>query len=278
MIKLANYRNRWALRLAALLPSGLKGKVEDFDKIEKYVIRKEAFKSWNDDPSFKENGLNAIYFKYTKPCKVQVDFITSILVGVVDIVSWSPQYPKYELKPTVLHFHQLKKGSASFQFYANPFFLNRKEGFFEPRVYPSLHMINEIRITKLASFRNSKECEYALFLLKRAKEMLDISEENYLTGDCGFSIHFARFAIELSLKSIYPMFGMFWVAKRHDVDFPPDLRKRVSKIILRFPFSRLLWISQHHLRPDRIDFYGDEISFIPPYEVVNRNEAKNSFR
>lgn len=245
----------------------------DFDRLQhEYVISGDSFKSWNDDPDFKENGLNGLYFKYTKPCKIKVDFVTQLAVGIVDIVSWIPEHPKYELKPTVLHFHPSKEGT-SFQFYANPFYMNRKEGYFEPRVYSGFHMIKEVRVTKLSSFKSTKECEYAIFLLKRAKEMLDLAQEQHLAGDYGLCIHFARFAIEFSLKSIYPVFRMCFT-RRHDVDFPADLRQRASKIIPRFPFSRLLWISQHHLRPDRIDFYGDEISLVSPYMVVREKEAK----
>jgi len=258
-----------------LLPSPLQGKAEDFDKLKEYVISGKDFKSWNNDPNFKENGLNALYFKYTKLYKVQVDFITDpIMVGVVDVVSWFPEHPKYEVKPTVLHLRQPRKG-ASFQFYVNPFHMNQKKGYFEPRVYSGLHTIKKVKIMKLVSLKSNKKYEYALFLLNRAKEMLDIADEQYLEGDFGLSIHFSRYAIELSLKSIYPMFGMYFT-RRHDIDFPPDLRQRISKTILRFPFSRLLWICQHYLRPDRIDFYGDEISFVPPYAVVRETDAKRA--
>jgi len=44
---------------------------KNFDLITEYIVMGSEFKSWNNDPNFK---LNALYFKFTKPYKVQVDF------------------------------------------------------------------------------------------------------------------------------------------------------------------------------------------------------------
>ena len=36
-----------------------------------YTVKDKEFKSWNNDPNFK---FNCLYFKFSKPYKVQVEF------------------------------------------------------------------------------------------------------------------------------------------------------------------------------------------------------------
>lgn len=259
-----------------LLPTPLRGKVKDFDKLkQQYVISGDEFKSWNKDPVFKENGLNAMYFKYTKPCKVEVDFVVGLKYGIIDIVLWDPEYPQFIVKPIVLNAsHSEEIGEPTkFQFYANPFYLGRNKGYFEPRVYAGFHTVTEVRITKLVTLKTNKECKYALFLLRRAQKMLSLAQEEFYAANYGLSLHFSRLAIELSLKSIYPIFGMNF-EKVHDIVFPEKLRKKVLKKVPSFPFSKLVWICQQHVRPARMDFYGDELGFTPAYSLVEKSEAE----
>lgn len=261
-----------------LLPSPLKGKVKDFDKLkQQYVISGDEFKSWNNDPLFKKNGLNAIYFQYTKPCKVEVEFIFGLKYGIVDIVLWDPEYPQFIVKPVVLHASSSEETATptKFQFYANPFCLGRNNGYFEPRVYAGFRTVTEVRIAKLATLKASKECQYALFLLKRAHKMLNLAEEEFHAANYGLSLHFSRLATELSLKSIYPTFRMSF-EKVHDIVFPEKLRRKVCKEIPDFPFSKLIWICQQHVRPARMDLYGDELGFAPAYSFVERSEAEKA--
>lgn len=44
---------------------------KNFDLITEYVIKNEEFKSWSNHPNFK---LNGVYFDFTKPYKIQVEF------------------------------------------------------------------------------------------------------------------------------------------------------------------------------------------------------------
>jgi len=268
-----------------LLPSELSGKIIDFDELDEYVIKDDDFKSWNDDPLFKENGLNAMYFKYTKPCKVEIEFIIEEKGnGTIDVVSWHPEHPQFEVRPVVLsltrknqyvRFLLEENDITKFTFYANPLYLELNEGYFEPRVHAGFHEVKEVKISKLLTLKANKECKYALFLLKRAKKLLDFAKEEHASGDHGLSLHFSRFAIELSLKSIYPVFGMTFKYE-HDVKFQEDIRKKIQEVIPDFPLSRLLWICQQHVRPARIDFYGDELGFVPSYSFMEKDEARTA--
>lgn len=269
------FNKRYRGNTMFLLPSQLGGKVKNFDNLNEYAISGDEFKSWNDDPLFKKNGLNAMYFHYTKPCKVEVEFIITARFGMIDVVSWIPDHPQFEVRPIVLHFAPKESNVTKFQFYANPFYLNGNEGYFEPRVYAGFHMVTEVRITKLLTLKTNKECKYALFLLKRAAKMLNSAKEEHHAGDYALSLHFSRFAIELSLKGIYAILGITF-EKRHDIAFSENLRQRVLKVVPNFPFSRILWICQRHIRPARMDFYGDELGFEPSYSFVDKDEAENA--
>lgn len=93
----------------------------DFDPITEYTVDGKDFKSWNDDSNFK---FNALYFKFTKPCKVEIQFWGGVdrVFGIVDLLLWPNSY--YEVKPTQIRL-EYEKGSqkpATFWFYANPFF------------------------------------------------------------------------------------------------------------------------------------------------------------
>lgn len=255
-----------------LLPSKLIGEVKDFDNLKQYVISGDEFKSWNNDPIFKDSGLNAMYFRYTKPLKVEVEFIIGAKFGMIDIVSYIPDHPQFEVRPIVLHFSPKESNVTKFQFYANPFYLNKNKGYFEPRVYAGFHTVEKVRIAKLLTLKANRECKYALFLLKRAKKLLNLAQEEYYAADYGLSLHFSRLTIELSLKSIYPIFGKTF-EKIHDIDFPEKLRQRILKVAPDFPFSKLLWICQRHVRPARMDFYGDELGFEPSYSIVDEDEV-----
>lgn len=258
-----------------LLPSPLRGKIKDFDKLKtQCVISGDRFKSWNDDPVFRKNGFNAMYFRYTKPYKVEVEFIVGMEYGIIDIVLWDPEYPQFIVKPMVLHAPTSEEigERTKFQFYVNPFYLGRIKGYFEPRVYAGFHTVTEVKVSKLLTLKTSKKCEYALFLLKRAKKMLSLAQEEFHAANYGLSLHFSRFTIELSLKSIYPIFGITF-EKVHDIVFSENLRRRVLKEIPDFPFSKLVWICQQHVRPARMDFYGDELGFTPASSIVEKSEA-----
>lgn len=64
----------------------------------------------------------------------------------------------------------------------------------------------------------------------------------------------------------------------HDVSdqVSEKLRKRINKQSPDFGriLPRLLWISQLHIKPGRLDFYGDPLSQAPPDLFVTQNEAK----
>lgn len=109
--------------------------------------------------------------------------------------------------------------------------------------------------------------------------MLDLAGEKGRGQIFGLSLHFSRFCIELSLKSIFPMFHQTYQYK-HDISqhFSHKLRQEISKKSSLFikHLPRLLWISQRHLQPSRIDFYGDPISMSPPDLIITPNEAKSA--
>lgn len=248
----------------------------DFDSVEEYVVRGEEFKSWNNDRNFM---FNCIYFKFTKPSKVEVEFWADPgpVFGVVDILLWPTSY--YEVKPTqIIPNRDEPQKPASFQFYANPFFRGKKEGSFEPRVYNTGN-VSKVVIKKLLELKKNDWCKYALFLIHRAKDMIELAREKAKGQDFGLCLHFSRFCIEFSLKSIFPMFerNIPW---KHDVSeyFSEDLRRGILKQSPKFAevLPRLLWISQLNsprTRP-RLDFYGDSLSRAPPDLFITPDEAK----
>lgn len=257
--------------MTVLQPSPPPGNIKNLDSITDYTISGNDFKSWNNDPHFAERGLNGFYFQYQKPHKIEVEFVGGAY-GVVDVVSWHPQHPQYEVKPIALHLQQLERQTTKFQFYANPFYLNGAPGFFEPRVYRGWHSIRSVKVKKLATLKVNKQSEYTLFLLKRARKMLDLALGEYDAADYGFSLHFSRFVIELSLKGMYTVFGLNF-EREHDIEFSKELRRKIHTSIPVFPISRLLWICKMMASPPRIDFYGDELGFVPSYAFIEQKEA-----
>lgn len=253
----------------------------DFDSIkEEYVVRGKEFKSWNNDLNFR---FNCIYFKFTKPFKVLVEFWSDPgpVFGVVDILMWQPG-SYYEVKPTHIEPNREEpQKPASFDFYANPFFRGQKGGKFEPRVYNTGN-ISKVIVKKLIELQQSDWSKYALFLIRRAKDMYNLAREKARRQDFGLCLHFSRFCIELSLKSIFPMFQEN-IPFKHDVsehflrsgaskNIRKQIRRRSPDFIEALP--RLLWISQLHIQPDRLDFYGDPLSRAPPDLFVMPREAK----
>lgn len=246
-----------------------------FDSLTNYTITGKDFKSWNNDPNFK---YNAQYFKFTKPYKVQVEFWgdTDKVFGIIDILLWPNSY--FEIKPTqfTIEYSSDSQSPAIFQFYVTPFFQGKEEGRFEPRVYDTGN-ISRVVVTKLLELKDDESSKYTLFLVRRAKDMLELAGEKMDGQVFGLSLHFSRFCIELSLKSIFPMFQQK-IPYVHDVSdqVSEKLRNRIKKQSPDFGrvLPRLLWISQLHISPDRLDFYGDPLSQAPPDLFVTKNEAK----
>ena len=191
----------------------------DFDQINQSVVEGDRFKSWNDDSNFK---FNALYFKYSKPYKVEIEFWGDInnLVGIIDLLFWPNVY--YEIKPTEIRINYSidSQKPASFIFYANPFFRKLGEGKFEPRVYNTGN-ISKVIIKKLVEFKEDNWCKYAMFLIRRAKDMYDLAKEKEKGQVYGLCLHFSRFCIELSLKSIFPIF-------KNNVPYVHDVNEKVS--------------------------------------------------
>lgn len=251
----------------------------DFDQIDQYIAEGENFKSWNDDSNFK---LNVLYFKYSKPYKVEIAFWGGVsnAVGIVDLLLWPNAY--HEIKPTQfrIDYGNASQQPAIFTFYANPFFRKLGEGKFEPRVYNTGN-ISKVVIKKLVEFKEDDWCKYALFLIRRAKDMYDLANEKEKGQVYGLCLHFSRFCIELSLKSIFPIFKNN-VPHVHDVSekLSDDLRNQITQKAPNFAedLPRLLWISQLHIRPGRLDFYGDPSSLAPPDLFVTKEEANVALR
>ena len=248
----------------------------DFDLVEgHYVVEGEELKSWNNDPNFK---FNCIYFKFTKPYKLGVEFWpdSGPVFGVVDVLFWPGSH--YEVKPTRIEARGPPQKPASFEFYANPFFAGKKERKFEPRVY-NIGNISKVVIKKLFRLKESEWCTYTLFLIHRAKDMIELAREKERGLDFGLCLHFSRFCIEFSMKSF------FTILERR---FPPDhdVGKSFSKDMLdsmvrKLPsfanvLPRLLWISQQyspHTRP-RLEFYGEPLNLASPDLFITPDEAK----
>ena len=260
-----------------LEPSPRPKKTKNFDRISEYVIKGKAFKSWNLDPAFKEKGHNALYFRYKRPHKVRVEFVVPEVdgkktpYGIVDVVRWLPKTPSFEIRPTTLQSPYLE-GDTSFDFYVHSFDRETGEGHFEPRVYPGFHNVEAIRVSRLLTLKRNEECEYTLFLIGRAREMLDLAEQKWREGDSGLSNYFARFAIEFSLKSIFSALGVPFKLKHHP-KIDRNLHKRIRKKLSGFQLSKLLWASQKYSQPSRMDFYGDEVGFEPSNSFIDPDEA-----
>jgi len=251
----------------------------DFDPISEHIVQGEDFKSWNDDSNFK---FNALYFQFTKPCKVEIQFWgdTNNVFGVVDLLLWPNSYYEVKLTQIRLEYERDSPKPATFWFYANPFFQGLGKGSFEPRVYNTGN-ISKIVVKKLLKLKEDDWSKYALFLIRRARDMYNLAIEKEKGQVYGLSLHFSRFCIELSLKSIFPMFKQF-IPHKHDVSgqVSDKLRKAIARKSSDFAriLPRLLWISQLHIKPDRLDFYGDPYSQAPPDLFVTQEEAKITLR
>jgi HEPN domain-containing protein len=245
-----------------------------------HTIADEDFKSHNGDRTF---GVNAIYFKYTKPYKVKVEFVpaqTQDFYGYVDVYRFTATTAgstNFDIRPTRIG----GRGPATFEFYANPFYLGLGIGFFEPRVYKGFFNIARIEVTKQFELRSDDHSRYALFLARRARDMLDYATESAQSGDYGLCLHFSRYCIELSLKTIFPAFGETF-AKEHDITKSKEglskVRRQIRDEMPDFPLEKLLFVSQKHIRPDRVDFYGDPENAIPADMVINEAEARTAFQ
>jgi HEPN domain-containing protein len=247
---------------------------KDFDTVDEYVIQREELKSWNDDSAFK---LNAMYFKFTKAYKIEVQLSSeeAKMVAIADLLLWPNGY--FEIKPTVIKmdFTTGPRQPAVFQFYSNPYFKGLCEGKFEPRLYVN-SIVSRVVVRKLMTFKDDSWCKYALFLIRRAKDMLDLATEKNLGQVYDLCMHFSRYCIEMSLKSIFPMFKMVF-PREHDVSlhFSQGLRQQIARVSPEFltALPRLLWISQQHISPDRFDLYGDSDSQTSPDLFVTSIEA-----
>jgi len=247
---------------------------KDFDPLTEYAIEGEELKSWNDDPSFK---LNAIYFKFTKAYKVEIQLSSedSRMIAITDLLLWPNSY--YEIKPTAvkIDFTKEPRRPAIFQFYANPYFKGFGEGKFEPRLYQN-SIVSKVVVKKLLVFKDDSWCKYSLFLIRRAKDMYDLAAEKHLGQVYDLCMHFSRYCIEMSLKSVFPMFKLV-LPREHDVSlhFSQGLRQQIARVSPDFAAAlpRLLWVSQQHISPDRFDLYGDPDSQTPPDLFVTLNEA-----
>jgi len=249
----------------------------DFDKIGEYIAEGDNFKSWNDDSNFK---FNALYFDFSSPYKIEIEFWGSekSTVGIIDLLFWPNAY--FEIKPTQFRINH-ESGSPkpeNFSFYANPYFRNRGTGRFEPRVYATGN-ISKVIVKKTLEFKEDDWCKYAIFLIRRAKDMYDMAKEKEKGQVYGLCLHFSRFCIELSLKSLFPVFQMN-VPHKHDVskEISKNLRYKIRHDAPNFEgdLTRLIWISQLHIRSDRLDFYGDPLSLAPSDLFVTPEEGKTA--
>jgi HEPN domain-containing protein len=246
----------------------------DFDAIKQYDAEGENFKSHNNDSNFK---LNCIYFKYSKPYKIGIEFWgdENSVFGIIDLLFWPNTY--YEVKPTQarIDYKGKPKKPLKFEFYANPFFRKLGEGKFEPRVYNTGN-ISKLVVKKMLQFKDDDWSKYAMFLIRRAKDMYDLAHEKANGQVYGLCLHFSRFCIELSLKSIFPLFQKT-VPHTHEVseEVSIGLRQQICRKAPEFieDLPRLLWISQLHIRPGRLDFYGDPISRAPSDLFITQEEG-----
>jgi len=76
-------------------------------------------------------------------------------------------------------------------------------------------------IKKLVEFKEDNWCKYAMFLIRRVKDMYDLAKEKEKGQVYGLCLHFSRFCIELSLKSIFPIF-------KNNVPYVHDVNEKVS--------------------------------------------------
>jgi len=246
----------------------------NFDEIDEYITDDKTFKSWNNDRNFR---FNALYFEYTKPYRIEIEFWGSgdSTVGIIDLLFWPNAY--FEIKPTQFTIKQKDK-PAIFSFYANPYFRNEGKGKFEPRVYQTGN-ISKIIIKKTLEFKENDWCRYSMFLIRLAKDMYDLAKEKEKGQVFGLCLHFSRYCIEASLKSLFPIFKMT-VPHKHDVskEIDKNLRYKIRSEVPAFEkeVTRLIWISQLHIRPDRLDFYGDPLNLTPPDLFVTPEEGKTA--
>lgn len=196
----------------------------------------------------------------------------------MDLLLWPNAYP--EIKPTLFKivYNGGVQRPAIFDIYLNPYFQGLGEGKIEPRVYYGSN-VSKVVVKRLIIFKEDNCCKYSLFLVRRAKDMLDLAREKYNGQVYDFCVHFSRFCTELSIKSIFSIFKKRF-PHEHDVGrrFPYEIRTGIQKASPQVAtmLPRLLWISQQLIGPERFDLYGDPDSLTPPDLIVTIDEAKTA--
>ncbi len=146
-------------------------------------------------------------------------------------------------------------------------------GRLEPRVYRPGHCAR-IKVSKIGSVKRSPAVEYALYLLEVAREMLDDAESAMSQNRFGLAMHFSRYSIEFSAKSIIASAGKQWPKNEHDVS--EFLRRTEVSRTFKSSMSieQIAWDLSLWANPPRTDLYGNPYSFTEPFAIIPIEEVR----
>ena len=239
-----------------------------FDDLQSKVI---------DLPDFSSAGRFShcgIRFSFRNILKIQVEFEQAF--GTVDVLNASlPRGESFYLKPQVImnldDSGRLLQATRMFPLFVRP--SPGSLGQFEPRVYKPGHC-GKITISKIGYVKRNPAVEYALYLLEVAKEMMDDAESAMAQNRFGLAVHFSRYSIEFSAKSIIVTAGKQWPKNEHDVS---DVlrRKDVSDTFkASMSIEEIAWDMNLWSSPQRVDLYGNPGSFTEPFAIMPLEEVQ----
>lgn len=151
----------------------------------------------------------------------------------------------------------------------------KRVGVFEPRIY-NPGVCSQIVISKLGTVKMSSAPSYALYLLEISKEMLDASDSAFLQNKFGLGMHFARYSLEFSAKSIFPVADSKWTSNEHDVSRILLNDKRVARTFKSssVTLDEIAWYLSLWASPPRMDLYGNPDTYSEPFVMVPQEEVE----
>jgi hypothetical protein len=204
--------------------------------------------------------------------KLVCHFVNTL--GRIDAVDRSLTGEAYLVRPTdLVKFEaggRALNTSESFNFFTRPRL--GKKGALEPRVYEQTYC-EKIILKKLGTVPATRANEYSLYLMEMAKEMMDFAETALSQNRLGLAMHFNRYAIEFSAKSILPAVGRSWPKPEH---VSRELRQKGVRAKFSYSISldEIAWDLALWANPPRLDLYGDPEGLVEPASIIPEDEVQ----
>ena len=167
---------------------------------------------------------------------------------------------------------KVRNTSKQFEFFVRP--PPNISGVFEPRVYHPGYC-STIIVLNLGKVKRNPAVEYALYLLEVSKEMVDQADSATRHNRFGLAMHYARFSIEFSAKSIFSVAGENWPQNKHDVsDSLRDKKISNSYKAKSVSLEQIAWDVNLWANPPRMDLYGNPKTFTEPSMIIPLEEVE----